>query len=47
MRAGQRCLGAFAPAPLAFSAHMPELMKLFALGIGELQRKLSHRHQEV
>lgn len=25
---------------------MPELMKLFALGAGELQGKISHRHQK-
>lgn len=39
--------GPFAPAPLAFSARMPELMKLFALGVGELQGKLSHRYWKV
>lgn len=47
MRAGQRNLGEFALAPLAFSARMPELMKLFALGVGELWGELSHRLQKV
>lgn len=47
MKAGQWCLAGFAPAPLALGARMPALMKLFALGVGELQGQLSHRHQKA
>lgn len=38
---GKQFMGVWSTGYLASNAHIPELLKLFALGVGELQKKVS------